>query len=125
MFTVRLLYLPLIGCCISHIYFSLYSCKLNVSLQYLDSFLSRLFSKQKGQRRRFPVASSASSSLSSTRLTHGVNVILSKMKIPIVMKVYIRKLYDIVSATPVSCAGLNLIYTYFKLCIIARFLFVD
>ena len=23
MFTVRLLYLPLIGCCISHIYFSL------------------------------------------------------------------------------------------------------
>ena len=102
---------------------SLVELKLKVSLQYLDSFLSRLFSKQKGQRRRFPVASSALSS--STRFTHGVYVILSEMKVPVVMKLYISKLHDVVSATPVSCAGFNLIYTYFTLCIIARFSFVD
>ena len=73
----------------------------------------------------FPVASSASSSLSSTRFAHGVYVILSEMKKPIVMKLYISKLHDIGSATPVSYAGLNLIYTYFTLCIIARIPFVD
>ena len=63
MFTVRLL----IGCCIFHIYFSLYNCKSKVSLQYLDSFCRDCISKQVGQGGRFPVASSAS--LWSTRFT--------------------------------------------------------
>ena len=47
------------------------------------------------------------------------------MKTPVVMKLFISKLHDIGSETPVSCAGLNLIYTYFTLCIIAPIPFVD